>query len=93
MKFRRSLHWCSCQGAKFWNVESCVCLHSTVEELFISHRLLEVEVRFATIRTQSQRKTRNEMRSSMRLVVTSNMQTHVRLNFQNEMPFGLDLRQ
>ena len=44
------------------------------------HRLLvEVEVRFAIlIRTQSLRKTRNGMRSSMRLVVTSNMQTHVR---------------
>ena len=32
------------------------------------------------------------MRSSTRLVVTSNMQTHVRLSFQNEMPFGPDLR-
>ena len=50
------------------------------------HRLLvEVEVRFAiSIRTQSLKRTRNGMRSSTRLVVTSNMQTHVRLSFQNE---------
>ena len=43
------------------------------------HRLLvEVEVRFATsTRTQSLKRTRNGMRSSTRLVVTSNMQTHV----------------
>ena len=83
-------------------VESCSCLHSTVEELvhvhlgcIFMHRLLvEVEVRFAiSIRTQSLKRTRNGMRSSTRLVVTSNMQTHVRLSFQNEIPFGPDLRQ
>ena len=48
------------------------------------HRLLvAVEACFAiSIRIQSLRKTRNGMRSSMQLVVTSNMQTHVRLSFQ-----------
>ena len=30
------IHWCSCQGAEFWNIESCSCLHPTVEELFMS---------------------------------------------------------
>ena len=48
---------------------------------------------FNPIRTQSLKRTRNGMRSSTRLVVTSNMQTHVRLSFQNEIPFGPDLRQ
>ena len=62
--------------------------------IFMHRLLVEVEVRFAiSIRTQSLKRIRNGMRSSTRLVVTSNMQTHVRLSFQNEIPFGPDLRQ
>ena len=90
------------KGAEFWNVESCSCwasdsgrtLHVHLGCIFMHRLLVEVEVRFAiSIRTQSLKRTRNGMRSSMRLVVTSNMQTHVRLSFQNDMPFGPDLRQ
>ena len=103
MKFQRSPYiGVVAKVQSFWNVESCSCLHSTVEEtrhvhlvcIFMHRLLVEVEVRFAiSIRTQSLKRTRNGMRSSTRLVVTSNMQIHVRLSFQNEIPFGPDLRQ